>query len=175
MFIILLVVIAVLVVLKAKQIYHERKAESITDDEDSIKNEEKWEKTTKIFNFIFERILFVVGFLCMFLVIFALMINLTDMSADYTLVSKELNLLGAGVAIAITGTLLCAVIINGIYPGTLLFPMLMKQYYPPIYFIYQSTFIFVCAFLYTQEYILYILGGMSVLFLIYNAIHRPYP
>lgn len=53
--------------------------------------------------------------------------------------------------------------------------MLMKQYYPPIYFIYQSAFIFVLAFDYTQEYVLYILGGMSLVFMVYNMIHRPYP
>lgn len=82
---------------------------------------------------------------------------------------------GAGIGIAILCTLLCAVILTGCFPGTLIFPMLMKQYYPPIYFIYQSIFIFVLAFNYTQEYVLYILGGMSFIFMIYNMIHRPYP
>jgi len=52
--------------------------------------------------------------------------------------------------------------------------MLMKQYYPPIYFVYQSTFIFVLAFVYTQEYVLYILAGMSFIFMVYNMVHRPY-
>ena len=111
----------------------------------------------------------------MFLVIAAIMTQLTDMSPLYTMMGKELNLLGAGVAVAIIITLVGAVIINGIYPETLIFPMLVKQYYPPVYFIYQSAFIFICSFMYTQEYILYILGGMSIGFLIYIAIHRPYP
>ena len=53
--------------------------------------------------------------------------------------------------------------------------MLMKQYYPPIYFVYQSAFILVLAFNYTQEYTLYVLAGMSAVFLIYNMAHRPYP
>lgn len=52
--------------------------------------------------------------------------------------------------------------------------MLMKQYYASIYFIYQSTFIFVLAFVYTQEYVLYILAGMSFIFMFYNMLHRPY-
>ena len=85
-----------------------------------------------------------------------------------------MNLLGAGVAAAIICTLLCGVILNGCFPGTLIFPMLMKQYYPPIYFVYQSTFIFVLAFVYTQEYVLYILAGMSFIFMVYNMMHRPY-
>ena len=124
---------------------------------------------------MFERVLFVVGFMCMFIVIAALMVQITDMSADYQMMPKELNMLAGGVAIVIIGTLLCCAIINGIYPPTLLFPMLVKQYYPPIYFIYQSSFIFICCFMYTQEYILYILAFMSLAFMIYNIAHRPYP
>lgn len=76
---------------------------------------------------------------------------------------------------AIMSTMLCAVILNGCFPGTLLFPMLIKQYYPSIYFIYQATFIFVLAFVYTQEYVLYILISMSFVFMVYNLFHRPYP
>lgn len=71
--------------------------------------------------------------------------------------------------------MICGVILNGFFPGTLLFPMLMKQYYPPVYFLYQTAFIFLLAFDYTQQYILYILEGMSFLFLIFNLAYRPYP
>lgn len=123
---------------------------------------------------MFERILFLVAFMCMFLIVFALMLQLTDMSSDYILVSKEFNMLAAIIAIAILATMTCGVILNGCFPSILLFPMLMKQYYPPVYFIYQSTFIFLLAFDYTQEYVLYILLAMSFLFLVYNAVHRPY-
>ena len=175
MYILLGVVVIACIILKLRQTLLESRAEKITDEREFEYNEVKWEKTTKNFYFVFERVLFVVGFMSMFLVIAATMIQITDMSADYTLVSKELNMMGGGIAIAVIATLLCAVIITGIYPNTLLFPMLLKQYYPPIYFIYQSTFIFICAFMYTQDYILYILAAMSFLFLIYNAVHRPYP
>jgi FlaA1/EpsC-like NDP-sugar epimerase len=113
--------------------------------------------TVKIFNFVFERILFLLTFMLMFLIIFALMIQLTDEKSRYIMMSKEFNLLGSAVAISILVTMICAVILNGLFPGTLLFPMLMKQYYPPIYFIYQSTFIFLLAFDFTQQYILFIL------------------
>lgn len=111
----------------------------------------------------------------MFLIIFALMLQLTDMTPDYLLMSKEFNLFGAGVAVAVLMTMICGMILNGCFPGILLFPMLMKQYYPPIYFIYQSAFIFVLAFNYTQEYTLYVLAGMAAVFLVYNMAHRPYP
>lgn len=128
-----------------------------------------------MFNFAFERVLFAIVFLSMFLIIFALMLQLTDMAPDYLLMSKEFNLFGAGVATAILITMICGMILNGCFPGILLFPMLMKQYYPPIYFIYQSAFIFVLAFNYTQEYTLYVLAAMSAIFLVYNMAHRPYP
>jgi len=111
----------------------------------------------------------------MFLVVFALMLQMTSMQGSYSIMSKEFNILGGIVAIAIIATMICGVILNGCFPGTLIFPMLMKQFYPPIYFIYQSAFIFVLAINYTQEYTLYILAAMSFLFLLYNIFHRPYP
>lgn len=175
MYILLVLVVMLCCILKAKQIYHEKKIGKFSHEEEEAKNEDKFKRVTTVYNFVFERILFVVGFMCMFLVVFALMLQLTDMSSDYTLMSKEFNMLGAIIAIAVISTLTCAVILNGCFPGTLIFPMLMKQYYPPIYFIYQSTFIFVLAFDYTQEYVLYILAGMSFVFLVYNMIHQPYP
>lgn len=175
MYIVLMVVIGVCCILKAKQQYHENKIGKFTHDEDEIKNQHKFAKTTKIYNFIFERILFLTVFMSMYLIVFSLMLQLSDMSGDYWLMSKEFNMLSAIIGIAILSTMTCAVILNGCFPGTLIFPMLMKQYYPPIYFIYQSTFIFVLAFDYTQEYVLYILAAMAVVFMVYNLIHQPYP
>lgn len=128
-----------------------------------------------VFNFVFERIFFLFGMMLFFLIIFALLLQLSDMSADYTLMSKELNLFGAAIAISIVITLITCIIINGVYPSTRLFPLIMKRAYTPIYVIYQSTFIFVLAFNYTQEYVLYILLAMSLLFMIFNIVYQPYP
>jgi uncharacterized protein YqhQ len=157
MYIILAAVVVFCILAKAKQLYHERKVGKFIEESDEIKNEEKWAVTTKVFNFAFERILFLVAFMCMFLVVFALMLQLTDMNSKYTIMSKEFNLLSSIIAIAIIITMICGVILTGFFPTILLFPMLMKQYYPPFYFIYQSAFIFLLAFDYTQQYVLYIL------------------
>ena len=103
------------------------------------------------------------------------MLQLTDMNARYTLISKELNMFGAAIAIGITITLIATIIVNGIYPQTRLYPMIMKKAYAPIYVIYQTTFIFVLAFNYTQTYVLYILLGLSFLFIVFNIAYQPYP
>ena len=81
-------VIVLCCILKAKQNYHESRIGKFTHDEDELKNQEKFAKTTKIYNFIFERILFLVVFMSMFLVVFALMLQLSDMSGDYWIMSK---------------------------------------------------------------------------------------
>ena len=67
------------------------------------------------------------------------------------------------------------IIINGVYPQTRLFPLIMKKAYAPVYVIYQSTFIFLLAFNYTQQYVLYILLGFSLVFILFNVIYQPYP
>jgi len=88
MYILMIAVAVFCILLKAKQLYHERKMGKFVEEDDEIKNEQKWAKTTKIFNFTFERILFLIAFMCMFLIIFALMIQLTDMGARYSIMSK---------------------------------------------------------------------------------------
>lgn len=175
MYIVLMAVIVVCLLLKVKQQYHENQIAKSLSQEEETKNERKWSTANKVYNFIFERVLFVTAFMCMFLVVFALMLQMTSMQGSYSIMSKEFNILGGIVAIAVIATMICGVILNGCFPGTLIFPMLMKQFYPPIYFIYQSAFIFVLAINYTQEYTLYILAAMSFLFLLYNIFHRPYP
>lgn len=84
----LIAVCVVCVFLKAKQVFHENQVGKFMDHSEEMKNQEKWDKTTKIFNFLFERILFLVAFMCMFLIVFALMLQMTDMQAKYRMVSK---------------------------------------------------------------------------------------
>lgn len=57
-------------------------------EEEREKLTQKYVKMSKAFNFIFERLIFVFGLLIMFLSVFAIMLQTTDMSADSTLVSK---------------------------------------------------------------------------------------
>jgi hypothetical protein len=128
-----------------------------------------------VFNFLFERLLILIGFMLFFLVVMALMVQLTDMEASYTLISKELNLLGGGVAMAVMVGLVVLVVVNGVYPSTRLFPHTMKRGYLPFYVLYQTTFIFLLAFNYTQTYTLYILLGMSLCFMVFVILYQPYP
>ena len=97
------------------------------------------------------------------------------MEASYQVISKELNLFGTGIAVAIMITLVTTIILNGIYPQTRLYPMIMKKAYAPIYVIYQTTFIFVLAFNYTQSYVLFILLALSFLFIVFTIAYQPYP
>lgn len=88
MYVVLMAVIVVCLVLKLKQYYHMKKIGTFVEEEDERKNHGKLAQTTKIYHFVFERILFIVAFMCMFLIVFALMLQLTDMSSDYILMSK---------------------------------------------------------------------------------------
>lgn len=72
-------------------------------------------------------------------------------------------------------TFVCGVVLNGFFPNILMFPMLMKQAYPPCYAIFQCAVIFTLAFLYTQEYVLYIIEVLSLLGLVFVIVYRPYP
>lgn len=131
-------------------------------------------KWTKVFNFIFERLVFIFGFLLMFLTIFAIMIQASDMSGDYWIVSKEFNLLIGAVTVGIVGGLVGLVCVTSVFPQTKLFPIWTKQWYPLVYFLYQSLFVIMIAFVYTQFYILYVMIGLTVAFLIFNIAYRPY-
>ena len=176
MYIILLIVVIFCLIAKIIQNYQIRKMnDHRLDFEDTSKHETKAHKATLVFNFVFERLLYLFGLMLYFLIVFALMVQLSDMSADYTLISKELNLLAGVIAIAILFTLISMIIINGIYPHTRLFPQIMKRAYAPVYVIYQSTFIFLLAFNYTQKYVLFILIGLSFVFMLFNIIYQPYP
>ena len=53
--------------------------------------------------------------------------------------------------------------------------MIMKKAYAPIYVIYQTTFIFVLAFNYTQSYVLFILLALAFLFMVFTIAYQPYP
>ena len=176
MYIILLCVVMFCLIAKLIQNYQIRRMnDHRLDFEDTSKHETKAHKATLVFNFAFERLFYLFGIMVYFLVVFALMLQLSDMSADYTLISKELNLFAGVIAIAILFTLISMIIINGVYPQTRLFPQVMKRAYTPVYVIYQSAFIFVLAFNYTQQYVLYILLSLSFLFMIFNIIYQPYP
>ena len=176
MYIILLTVVIFCLIAKLIQNYQiKRMNNSSLDYEESTKHETKAHRATLVFNFAFERLFYLIGMMVYFLVIFALMLQLSDMSSDYTLISKELNLFAGVIAISILITLIAMIIINGVYPHTRLFPQIMKRAYAPVYVIYQSIFIFVLAFDYTQQYVLYILMSLSFVFLLFNIIYQPYP
>lgn len=66
-------------IFKIVQCYHSLSNKNLQITEID-KSEIKYLKSTNIFNFIFERVFFVSVFLCMFLIVFALMLQLTSMS-----------------------------------------------------------------------------------------------
>lgn len=53
MFILLMVVVVLCIILKAKQYYHENKMGKFVHEDDETKNSIKFAKVTKIYNFIF--------------------------------------------------------------------------------------------------------------------------
>ena len=76
--------------------------------------------------------------------------------------------------VGIVAGLIALICASVAFPSTKLFPIWTRQWYPMIYLIYQATFILVLAFIYTQFYILYICISLTVCFLIFNIIYRPY-
>jgi hypothetical protein len=90
------------------------------------------------------------------------------------MVIPEFNLLLCGIAICILITFLSMVILNGVYPSIKIFPMFMNPKYPVYYVVYNSTFIILVSFLYSQMWILYILFSMGLCNLIYSLVYLPY-
>jgi len=58
------------------------------------------------------------------------------------------------------------VIINGIYPKLDIFPMFMDKKYPCYYVIYQSTFIILLTFVYTQKWMIFVMAAFTAVNLI---------
>lgn len=114
-------------------------------------------------------------FVSQYVIIFSLVLQMININAAYSLVLEELNMLGAVLAMCILVTLLCSVMLGGLFPSTLLFPMLMKAAYPPVYFAYQSAACIVLACLHTRPFSLYIVGGLALLFLLFVLAYQPYP
>lgn len=110
----------------------------------------------------------------MFLVMFAVGVQFSSLQQAYNMMTGEFNLLACGVAICILVTFLSMVIINGYYPVIRLFPMFMKENYPVYYVVYNSTFIFMIAYLYTKTWVLYFLLLMAICNLIYSMTYMPY-
>lgn len=110
----------------------------------------------------------------MFLIIFAVSIQFSDLQPAYLEMGGQLNFLLCGVAISILVTFLTMVIINGCYPIIRIFPMFMNEKYPVYYVIYNSTFIFLISYLYPQKWVLFILLIMAIINLIYSIVYQPY-
>jgi hypothetical protein len=128
----------------------------------------------KVFKFLFERVFFLLCFMNMFLIIFGVGIQLSNLKQGYLMLVPEFNLLLCGIAVCILITFLAMVIMNGIYPSINVFPMFMNNRYPVYYVIYNSTFIILVTFLYSQAWLLYALLGMTICNLIVLLIYLPY-
>jgi hypothetical protein len=100
-----------------------------------------YKNVKKAYKIIFERIFFVAGFWCMFLVLFATVIQYT-MSASLNFLAPSkmngfLSILGVVVIVGFSAM----VIVNGLYPRLRIFPMFMKQRYPVYYTLYNLLYI----------------------------------
>lgn len=88
MYAIILAIGAVCLLFKIKQAFNLHQVSIETNENSRMKFEDKYAETTKIYNFIFERVFFVAVFMCMYLIIFALMIQMTSMEPEHTLMSN---------------------------------------------------------------------------------------
>ena len=118
----------------------------------------KIEKTKKMLGFSFGNVVFVLGFMSLFLVCFSIAVQLTNMAPSYAIIQDDLNSVGAWVALSIMILLVTLILVNGVYPRTLIFQFpLISQIYPPLYFAYQLAFIMALAFVYTEHWMAYAL------------------
>lgn len=110
----------------------------------------------------------------MFLIMFGIAVQLSNLQQPYLMVVPEFNLLLCGIAACILVTFLAMVIMNGVYPSTKIFPMFMNTNYPVYYVVYNSAFIVSISYLYTQKWLLYLLLAMALFNLIYTLVYVPY-
>ena len=132
-------------------------------------------KIRKVYKVIFERVFFLLCFMNMFLVVFGVAVQMSNLVPGYLMAQPEFNLLLCGIAICLLVSFLAMVIMNGLFPSIRLFPMFMHHKYPVYYVIYNSAFIILISYLYTQKWLLYCLLGMAVLNLLILLCYLPYP
>lgn len=111
----------------------------------------------------------------MFLIIFGVAVQMSNLVPGYFMTITELNLLLCGIAICLLITFLAMVIMNGLFPSIRIFPMFMNHKYPVYYVIYNSAFIILISYLYTQKWLLFVLLAMAILNLIVLLCYLPYP
>lgn len=110
----------------------------------------------------------------MFLLMVSTGIQLSNTRQRWALYTPELNLLICAISIFILITFLTMVLVNGIYPSIKIFPMFMHPKYPVYYVIYNSAFIVLISYLFSQAWILYILITMAIINLIVLLNYSPY-
>jgi hypothetical protein len=129
----------------------------------------------KAYKFTFERILFIVTFLNMFIILFSLANEFMLEAPYYYVLSNEVNILLGFFAMFILLAFLSLVIFNGFFPHLRIFPMFMHKKYPIYYIFFNAIFIMVIITFYQNSTAPYILGAMLVINVVVLAIWQPYP
>lgn len=129
----------------------------------------------RAYKFTVERIWFVLLGLGMFMIIFAMGVQLSGDSPAYYVLPKPLNLFLCAIALIILVTGLIMIVVSTLYPSTRIFPIFALPQYVLAYFVYQTFFVMLATFMYRQSWALYLLVTMAVLHIVYVVCMRPYP